>query len=418
MWRWFCLCLCWLMLLPQWQGLAQEDGTPLSVVRDYTGLSAWHAAGYTAQDVRIGIIDVGFVGADQLSTNLVIPNTVSAEQFFNGNSTHGTQVLEVLLALAPDAEFYLFQLAPGGRNIAEAVDWLLAQQVQVVNYSVMALDVPLNGDNHQSQQMGRLADANVVVVAAMGNYHTSYFSEPFRDSDGDGWHEFQWGYESVWAAPIMSEPFGQAHLRWQDDYNRAQYDLDLYVFDATGKTVLEAATKVQQGSDADWPYEDAFYPTTAGVPIYLAIRAKIPGTIPENTVFYLYADDTTLGLSNPEGALTAPADSAKVLSVGAIEANEAIWSRSGHGPTWDGRIKPDLVAPTRLWLEKTNTVFLGTSASTPVVTGLVAVLRGAYPLLTEAEIRHYLWDNAYDLGVPGQDNVFGYGRVWLPPPQE
>jgi len=414
-----CVCLFFLLtylILPVFT-VTGQNGTPLSVVRDYVGLTAWHEAGYTAQDVRVGIIDVGFLDADTLTEALVIPETLSPDQLFRQGSDHGALVLEVLLALAPDAKFYLYPLAPGGKNIAHAVDWLLEQQVQVVNYSVMALDIPLNGDNHQAQQMVRLADANVVVVAAMGNYHTSYFSDGFRDADGDGWHEFQWGYESIWSAPILTEQFGQSHLRWQDNYTSAQYDFDLYIFDASGTNVLEAATKVQQGGSADWAYEDAFYPTVAGVPIYLGVRAKVPGSVPAGTVFYLYADDTVLGLSTDTGSLTAPADSEKILGVGAIEASEVIWSRSGRGPTWDGRIKPDLVAPTRLDLEQAGTTFLGTSASTPVVTAVAAVVRGAYPQLSEAEIRHFLWDYAYDLGDPGQDNVFGYGRVFLPLPQ-
>ncbi|HLA41936.1 MAG TPA: S8 family serine peptidase, partial [Aggregatilineales bacterium] len=249
------------------------------------------------------------------------------------------------------------------------------------------------------------------------NFGISFIHDTFRDEDGDGFHEFAPDLALMWAAPMFSEMFGETHLRWQDNYTSAEIDLDLYVFAADRISLLAASTEVQRGGSADWPYEDVFYSTQAGEPIYLAVRAKIPGEVPEGTPFYIYADDTILGVPSEDGSITAPADSSKIISVGAIEASETIWQRSGRGPTWDGRIKPDLVAPTRLKLESTDEIFTGTSASSPIVAGAAAIIRAAFPELSEVEVRHYLLTQAVDLGDEGPDNSFGYGRVWLPPPQ-
>lgn len=411
---WFIIVSVFSVALPP--AAAQEAaGTPLEAVRDYTGITAWHAAGYDGTGVKVGIIDVGFAGADRLTEHITLPEGSDPSRILNAPSTHGTQVLEVLLALAPQADFYLFQLNPSGKNIPEAVDWMLEMGVAVVNYSASTLDIPLDGTNYQAQQLGRLVDANILVVTSAGNYGISFVTDVFKDEDGDGWHEFQWGYEAMWAAPLYTEMLGETHLRWKDEYTSAHIDLDLYIFGEDKTSVLKAATEVQQGGAADWPYEDAFYPTTAGVPIYIAVRAK--GAVPDGTRFYLYADDTTLGASTPESSLTAPGDSPKILSVGAIEAAETLWPRSSRGPTWDGRIKPDLVAPSRLILPRSETIFTGTSASTPVVTAAAALVRGAFPQLSEAEVRQWLLDNAQDLGEIGADNLFGQGRLWLPPPE-
>lgn len=398
-------------------GLAQQaNGIPLEAVRDYTGMTTWHTAGYTGEGVRVGIIDRGFAGISQVTTDVTFPDTADRNLIENAYTDHGTLIYQVLADGAPNAEYFLFQLSPNGKNITDAVDWLLGQEVDVVVYAVTVLEVPFNGDNHQSREMSRLALNDVVVVVAAGNYGLSYATDTYVDNDGDGWHEFQWGYESMWAAPIFTSQFGESHLRWQDIYTSAQIDLDLYVIDSDGQTVLEAATTVQQGGAADWPYEDVFYPTTSGVPIYIGVRAKIPGTIPDGTIFHLYVEETTLGDPDLLGSITAPGDSPNVLTVGAIEANEALWQRSSRGPTWDGRIKPDLVAPTRLQLTP-EIIFLGTSASTPLVGASAALVRQAYPEWTERQVREFLLLNARDLGDSGADNLFGYGRLWLPPPQ-
>lgn len=396
---------------------AQETaGIPLEAVREYTGIQAWHEAGFRGQGVRVGIIDRGF--ADIGQANVTFPDYIDPTTIENAYTNHGTLIYQVLYDLAPEAEYFLFQLSPNGKNISEAVDWMLMQQVDVVAYAVTVLEVPFNGDNHQSREMARLADGDVVVVVAAGNYGLSFVTDTYLDSDGDGWHEFQWGYESMWAAPIFTSQFGESHLRWQDVYTSAAIDLDLYVIDSDGQTVLEASTQLQKGGAADWPYEDSFYPTTSGIPIYVAVRAKVPGTIPDGTVFYLYVEETTLGDPDLLGSITAPGDSARVLTVGAIEANEALWQRSSRGPTWDGRIKPDLVAPTRLQLAVDEPPFLGTSASTPIVAGAAVVVRQAYPDWTEQQIKTYLTQNAQDLGDTGADNLFGHGRLLLPAPPQ
>lgn len=391
----------------------QPSSVPLEDVAAYVGLDRWYAQGFSGEGIKVGVIDVGFLGIDDLGVTYSIPDGMDISRSFAAYGQHGTQVIEVISGLVPNAEFYLYQLNLSQDDLFVAVDWMIEQGVDVVNYSVSTYDVPLDGTNNQSRQIDRLGYADIVAVVSAGNDALSYITDTYRDTDGDGWHEFEWGYENLWGAPYFTAAFSQSHLRWVDVYTNAQIDLDLYVWGDDGRTVLDASTRVQSGRSADWPYEDTFYPVTGGVPIYLGIRAKHPGTIPEGTVFFLYVEDTALGTITETGSISPPADSALALTVGALEPNEAIWPRSGRGPTWDGRIKPDLVAPSRLQLD--SGLFLGTSAGTPVVTAIVAVLREAFPDWTELEVRNWLINNAVDLGVTGADNTFGYGRVWMPP---
>lgn len=55
----------------------------------------------------------------------------------------------------------------------------------------------------------------------------------------------------------------------------------------------------------------------------------------------------------------------------------------------------------------------GTSFSAPIVSGAVAVLKGAFPYLTGAEITRLLFVTARDLGAAGVDEVYGWGMLDL-----
>jgi thermitase len=53
----------------------------------------------------------------------------------------------------------------------------------------------------------------------------------------------------------------------------------------------------------------------------------------------------------------------------------------------------------------------GTSMAAPHVSGLAALLWGACPLESNVEVRHVIESTADDLGSPGWDQEFGYGRI-------
>jgi hypothetical protein len=104
--------------------------------------------------------------------------------------------------------------------------------------------------------------------------------------------------------------------------------------------------------------------------------------------------------------------------VGAVDGRgDAQKTYSSEGPTADGRFKPELVAPTNTHIAgpKGPREVGGTSIAAPNAAGAAAVLwaaeraRGLDP--TAETIRQRLMAGALDLGAPGPDPVFGYGRV-------
>nr|WP_294894437.1 S8 family peptidase [uncultured Pedobacter sp.] len=95
-----------------------------------------------------------------------------------------------------------------------------------------------------------------------------------------------------------------------------------------------------------------------------------------------------------------------VITVGALDANLRVLSSSSKGPAFDGRIKPELVA----FGEE------GTSASSAVVSGAVALLQQIYKQenstdMPAALVKAILINTADDVGKPGPDYESGFGNV-------
>jgi serine protease AprX len=113
--------------------------------------------------------------------------------------------------------------------------------------------------------------------------------------------------------------------------------------------------------------------------------------------------------------ITTPADADAAIAVGAVDARNRILAFSSRGPTADGRIKPDLVAPggAVLMADVRNGTYLrnrGTSFAAPLVSGVCALLLQIEPLDPVA-MRQRLRSTATDLGPAGPDTLYGWGLV-------
>ena len=117
------------------------------------------------------------------------------------------------------------------------------------------------------------------------------------------------------------------------------------------------------------------------------------------------------------GTLIAPADADSIIACGAVDEWGIIASFSSRGPTYDGRIKPEVVARgVATYCASafdTNTYFQigGTSLSTPLVGGCAAVLLSAHPDWTVMQIREALMMTANNASAP--NNTYGWGLVNL-----
>ncbi|NQT07886.1 S8 family serine peptidase, partial [Candidatus Bathyarchaeota archaeon] len=121
-----------------------------------------------------------------------------------------------------------------------------------------------------------------------------------------------------------------------------------------------------------------------------------------------------VGNGGPEAtSIGSPADGRNVIAVGALSQMYQILSSSSRGPTVDGRVKPDIVAPSGVSttsLDGEYTVMEGTSAASAVVAGAMALLNQAYPGVPSEALRQIILNRAVDMS-PSPDNTYGYGRL-------
>lgn len=131
----------------------------------------------------------------------------------------------------------------------------------------------------------------------------------------------------------------------------------------------------------------------------------------------------------------SPGAAEGAITVGAVDKRKQIAAYSSRGPTKDGRLKPELVAPgtaiTSTVPPATTTVatgllgsltgggspqvyygqLSGTSMAAPHVSGVIALMLEVNPDLTPYEVKQILVATAQDLGAAGRDNDTGYGFV-------
>jgi hypothetical protein len=123
---------------------------------------------------------------------------------------------------------------------------------------------------------------------------------------------------------------------------------------------------------------------------------------------------TAAGNEGPNAkTLGVPADAFGVISIGAVSSSGRIAGFSSRGPTADGRIKPEFVAPGQgVTVARASGGYVagdGTSFATPLAAAMVALLLQSNPLLKPAEVIDLLKASAVTMGPP--DNTYGYGRI-------
>ena len=117
--------------------------------------------------------------------------------------------------------------------------------------------------------------------------------------------------------------------------------------------------------------------------------------------------------------ITTPGISRKVITVGCSDdykevdvAGSRMIDYSGRGPTSACICKPDLVAPGSSIVSCAArpggyTVKSGTSMSTPLVSGAIALLLQKYPSMTNKDVKLWLREMVVDLGLPRNQQGWG-----------
>jgi Subtilase family. len=448
-----------------WRLIVQSFGrnlqlSDLSTTAYYIGTGAVNTR-RIGRNVIIGIIDTGIdwchpafrrsEGSSKIlyfyepATNTEYTKT-QIEQFINQGRCnedyqgHGTHVAGIASYIAPNADLIVVRTNLEDTDIIQGLQYLknkknALDRPMVVNMSLGGHFGPHDGTGMLDRAIANLSGNGFVVVAAAGNEGDKKLHAVIsgisstvsvrlnsRDPEGDvidGWYKN-----------------GTLRVEFCDSSNRclsaepgASASGNL-----SGRCRVEIDnTATNHPLNGDGRFVVDFY-CSGSFTIRLTPRSGTP-----NVDLYLVSGGSEFmdyflpdGLGGFWGTVVEPATSPYVIAVGALTSRFVpndprsfidlgkIAYFSSRGPTRDGRLKPEVVAPGYYVLgpEAGSSGYIplpGTSMASPVVAGLVALILEENPNLDVNGVRSILTSQALSDDFTGSlpNNIYGYGKAFL-----
>jgi hypothetical protein len=429
--------------------------TPAPVLHQYvesdgvatTGASAWHADGTDGTGVDIAIVDAGFLGyQDKIGIGELPAGTLTSfgSCAQSDLTDHGTYVAEIAHDMAPGATIHLvcvdspFDLDSTNDPV---MAYLRNNGIEVANAS-LGFNVTSRGDGQGAidRAVAQSRRDGTLWTVAAGNEAQLHTRLPKGSSTaaitGDGAL-----VEAVdvnpgtgtdrWMSIVVGPGDGDPNtaeagieMKWEGWTDGGTTDFDVYAFTEPilGEYYFANGSSLDQSAgDSVKPVEGFFLsnPITAPKTFYILIDAYKPASAAID--FWAYGDIGSIEYPIAAGSVAEPGTSPGALTVGAACVMDgALEPYSSQGPTMDGRVKPDIVGPdgvdTSALVIGTCDGFRGTSAAAPHVAGAAALVLDAQPGLDAGEVQAVLERRATPAGAAGKDNLWGWGKLAMGPP--
>jgi serine protease AprX len=259
-----------------------------------------------------------------------------------------------------------------------------------------------NGFNYGNQTA--LKNLNVVKTY---NYATKTTDVSNTDTHGTGVFSIMAGYNSgVMIGPAYGAKFYLA--KTEVDGSESKAEEDNYV----------AALQDMESAGVDITSSSLGYTTfdnTATSYTYANMNGSTAiSTVALNHAFDLGVSTFTAAGNDGSGTwhyIGAPADAINVMTIGAVTSLNALSDFSSRGPTYDGRVKPEVVAmgSSVYHAVSTNTYTWGdgTSYATPIAAGIGALLKSCWPHLTNVQMRKIFLECGDNATSPNNNRGWG-----------
>jgi len=365
-------------------------------------------AGNRGQGVNVAIIDIGFD-----ITNSEIANNIDEAMSFRsdgditagGDTAHGTAVADTFLDVAPDARLYLYNIQTEADLLALVNFLITNRDIDVISMSLGFFGVGYSdGSSAISQAVTDARNNGILWANSAGNYAQRHWMGQFSDvSDGDGFHEFFSGDETIELSVGPGPQAVTVFLMWDDPWGSSSNDYDSWLLNKNLK-VIGIFGNLQTGIHD--PVEAFSLGLTPGT-YHIAIDRFSGSSNVELELFSISQNFDEYRV--PSSSLSIPADSVDTFSIGAtFWEDDQLESFSSRGPNKANVIKPDVSAP-----DGTSSVtipnFFGTSASAPHAAGAAALIKNAYPNANPDTVQTMIEQNT--ASNHPKNNNDGTGRI-------
>lgn len=388
------------------------------------------ARGFDGSGVRVGVISNGIKGLSASQASGDLPSNVTTVTF-PGSGAEGTAMLEIVHDLAPGAQLGFCGPATSLEMIRCVQDLANVFQANIIVDDLGFFGEPYFEDGPVAKAVASVLTNGVLYTSSAGNEAQKHYEADFVASPNPDptLHLHNFGAAAGGATDNTMDyilPPGAdvtIRLQWNDPFGQSGNDYDLFLLDQNG-TTLTKSVESQTGNDN--PFEALFFQNTTNQAMPVNIFVNKFGGADRRLEFFALSrtggeilqynvpGDSIFGHPAIPGVLAAAAIDASDPGSDSIESFSSLGPSTIFFPAPATRAKPDITAIDGVSVTGAGgfpSTFFGTSAASPHVAGVAALLKSRSPSTSAAEIANALINTAVDLGAPGQDTTFGGGRI-------
>ena len=378
--------------------------------------------------VKVGVISNGIQGYDTSQASYDLPAISWIAGHDTAKGKEGRAMMEIVHDLAPGADLMFGSARYGAKNSTEmknTISNLISYNCRVIVDDIGWPTDPWFLDGPLAQHISFwIQNNNITYVSSAGNHGKAMWTGLFSD-DGQNWLDFYQGQ----TADIQNRIFVYAQeqvavfLQWQDNWQDAANNYDLYVFDQfyPNNPVGTGGQTVQGTGQNQPPLEVVTFVNDTGLDNYYNIQVKKVSGVDVYLKVDAYPKDLQYthpsSQTHPSEQVVGHTAAAGVISVAAYPwyDDTMVEDFSVRGPTvlrdeWgytETRDKPTITATD--WVETSVPGFIsfgGTSAAAPHIAAIAALYYDKYGTGISQQ-------NFYNDLINRADDVAGSsGRTW------
>lgn len=277
-------------------------------------------------------------------------------------------------------------------------DIIITKSTQVEDWGILSTNTQLAWNSGLTGRGVKVAvlDSGIAAhsdLVIKGGVSTVDYTSSYHDDQGHGTH----------VAGIIGARNNSIGVKG------VAYESDIYAVKAFNQDGVAFLSDIIEGIDWSISNDIDIINISAGTQTDSAAFRMVADRAYESGLLIVAAAGNDGAPDGLDDTVDFPARYPSVIGVGAVDSNHTRATFSSTGPAVEVAAPGVRIMST--YLGDRYAYMSGTSMATPYVAGELALLKQAYPSLSNKELRAILIEYTRDLGPAGRDAFFGYGLI-------